>query len=88
MHVYHCCLSASATIQRAEATHAPPKERCVLAHVMHISHVQHCVQIGTVIDRDGLSNAIDTFTNTREYRCDNTGSCTMPIGEVSKCFLP
>ena len=49
--------------------------------MMHSSHEYHFI-IGTVIDGDNISEAVETFTNTREYRCDNTGNCTMPIGEV------
>ena len=41
------------------------------------------ISIGTVIEGDNICKAVDTFTNTREYKCDNTGNCTMPIGEVS-----
>ena len=42
----------------------------------------HMITIGTVIDGDSISEIVERFTNTREYKCDNNGECTMPIGEV------
>ena len=41
------------------------------------------ITTGTVIDGGDISEAVETFTNTREYKCDNNGECVMPIGEVT-----